>query len=174
MKKVVFLDRDGVINERTAPHQYITKPQDFILKKDVCKAISLLNSNNYLVLVVSNQRGIATGEMTLLDLEKIHNKLNKELLKNKAQIDKIYFCPHNIGECDCRKPKIGMFLNAEKDFNIDKEGSWMIGDSESDILAGKNYGVQTIYIGETCKEANFVCNSLLDATKIIIGREKSK
>ena len=74
----------------------------------------------------------------------IHSFMCDELEKASAHIDGIYVCPHDDGECDCRKPQIGLFLMAEKDFSIDKTCSWMVGDSESDIKAGKRYGIKTI------------------------------
>ncbi|MCC8050309.1 MAG: HAD family hydrolase [Clostridiales bacterium] len=148
--KAVFLDRDGLINRQAPPHQYITKWEEFEFLPGVPEAIHKLNKAGYLVLIVTNQRGIARGMMTVEAVEKIHRQMCKNLNKIGAHIDGIYVCPHNAGECHCRKPDIGLFLRAERDFRIDKETSWMVGDSESDVQAGQNYGVRTIRT--TCLE----------------------
>ena len=104
----------------------------------------MLNLAGYLVLIITNQRGIARGLMSAADLQGIHEKMCEELQLRGAHIDGIYVCPHDIGQCHCRKPDIGLFLQAERDFQIDKAGSWMVGDSDSDVQAGKNYGIKTI------------------------------
>lgn len=161
-KKTVFLDRDGLINRQAPPHQYITKWEEFEFLPGVPEAIHKLNKAGYLVLIVTNQRGIARGMMTVEAVEMIHRQMCKTLHKNGAHIDGIYFCPHNEGECHCRKPDIGLFLQAERDFQIDKKKSWMVGDSESDVQAGQNYGVKTIRT--TCLE---------EAAEKILGKSNS-
>lgn len=104
----------------------------------------MLNDAGYLTLIVTNQRGVARGIMTMKDVDDIHQYMCDELEKIGAHIDGIYVCPHNYGQCHCRKPDIGLFLQAEEDFNIDKSKSWMVGDSESDFESGQRYGVNTI------------------------------
>ncbi len=104
----------------------------------------MLNLAGYLVLIITNQRGIARGLMSAADLQRIHEKMCAELQSRGAHIDGIYVCPHDIGQCHCRKPDIGLFLQAEQDFQIDKTRSWIVGDSDSDVEAGNNYGVKTI------------------------------
>ena len=115
----------------------------------MAEAIKLINKSGYLVVVVTNQPVIARGEVTESELQLIHNKMETELGTEGAYLDAIYYCPHHPDkgfegeierlkiECDCRKPKPGMFFRAAEDFNIDLCSSWMIGDSENDILAGK-------------------------------------
>ncbi|MBR6676349.1 MAG: HAD family hydrolase [Clostridia bacterium] len=144
MNKVAFLDRDGIINKKAPEHQYITRPEDFIFLDNVPRAIKLLNDNGYLVIIITNQRGIARGLMTMDDLTAVHHSMCERLKKSGAHIDNIYVCPHNNGECNCRKPDIGLFLKAESDYTIDKSQSFMIGDSESDIVAGQRYGIRSI------------------------------
>jgi len=144
LRKTVFLDRDGLINVKAPEHDYIKSPSDFKLLKKVPEAVKLLNDNGYLVLVVTNQRGIARGLMTVRDLERIHSYMSEELSKCGAHVDGIYVCPHNNGECTCRKPDIGLLLKAAADHPIDKASSWMIGDSDSDVLAGERFGVRTV------------------------------
>ena len=126
----------------------------------------MINNSGYLCIVVTNQPVIARGDILEEELENIHNKMETLLGEKGAYIDKIYYCPHHPdkgfeGErkelkiiCDCRKPKPGMLLQAAKDFNIDLSNSWMIGDSENDILAGKNAGCKTGLVSKDEKTFN--------------------
>lgn len=168
-KKVVFLDRDGVINRCAPPHEYICSWDAFEFLPGVAQAISMLNKAGYLVIVVSNQRGIARGMLSPEGLQSINERMCAELEHCGAHIDAIYICPHEKGVCDCRKPKIGLFLQAERDFDIDKAGSWMVGDSQSDITAGRSYSVKTMLIGRNDYGQDASCASLLEAAKYITG-----
>ena len=103
------------------------------------------------------------------ELEKIHNKMRHVLEHHKAFVDEIFVCPHENGVCSCRKPGTGLFLCAEKMFAVDKPSSWMIGDSQSDILAGKRYGIKTILIGQRDFGQDVSCRNLLDAARFITG-----
>lgn len=157
--KAVFLDRDGVINVPCSrKHDYIKSVSEFQFLPGVTKAIRQLNDKGYLVLVVTNQRGVARGMMTMEQVNIIHEYMQMRLAESGAHLDGIYVCPHDYGQCHCRKPDIGLFLQAEKEFAIDKEKSWMVGDSDTDIQAGQNYGVKTI------KTTN-----LSETVKIILG-----
>lgn len=162
MRKTVFLDRDGLINRQAAPHHYISRPEDFVILPGVPEAIKALNDAGYLVIVVTNQRGVARRMLTMEQIERVHEYLQGELEKCGAHIDAIYVCPHADGECHCRKPDIGLLLMAEKDFDIDKTASWMVGDSDTDVEAGRRYGVCSI-----------LTDDLLKATKTILYEEKS-
>lgn len=146
-QKTVFLDRDGVINKCAAPHCYISKWEEFHFLPGAIEGIRSLNKAGYLVLIVSNQRGIARGLYTRKDVDELHEKMCNVLKENDAYIDGIYICPHDDRVCSCRKPLPGLFYQAENEWMIDKEHSWCIGDFESDILAGRDYGVKTILIG---------------------------
>jgi len=168
--KIVFLDRDGVINKCAKPHEYIAKWEDFEFIDHVPEAIKLLNDACYKVVVISNQRCVACGIATLEEVNALHEKLNEVLAKSGAHIDAFYICPHDIGTCKCRKPKIGLFLQAEQDFSVDKNRSYMIGDSESDIIAGQRYGIETIFIGDRII-GDFQCGSLYEATKNILKKD---
>ncbi len=164
--KAIFLDRDGVINEKSPEHDYVKNWKEFKFLPNVAKAIKKLNKK-FLVIVVTNQRGIARKLMTLNDLKNIHREMKKELLKKGAKIDAIYFCPHDIkNNCSCRKPKPGMLLKAAKDFKIDLSQSYLIGDDSVDIQAGKAVGCKTILISHD--------QGLLDAVRIIEKEEKIK
>jgi len=145
--KCVFLDRDGVINKKAPEDDYIKNWSEFDFLPGVKEVIKKLNKAGFLVIIITNQKGIAKGLMTEEDLKDIHLKMIKELKKGGAIIDGIYYCPHDEKDnCNCRKPKIGMFIKAKKDFNIDLNKSWMIGDSKSDIIAGQKAGCKTIFV----------------------------
>lgn len=144
MHKTIFLDRDGVINRCAAEHCYICSWEEFAFLPGVAQAIRTMNAAGYLVLVVTNQRGVARGLLPREALDALHWKMQAALLAAGAHIDNIYVCPHEEGTCTCRKPDIGLFQMAEADYEIDKAESWMIGDSASDVLAGQKYGVRTI------------------------------
>ena len=155
MKKAVFLDRDGVINENV---ENLTKVSQFKLIAGAAEAIKRLNDAGYLVVVITNQPIIAKGFCTFEEMEKIHDKMKKLLAKKGAHIDRIYICPHHPekgfpGEvpelkidCSCRKPKPGLFLQAIKELDINIKESWSIGDSKSDVEASKKAGIRTIFL----------------------------
>ena len=150
-QKAIFLDRDGTINKVVG---FITKPEQFELIDGAAEAIKTINKSGYLAIVVTNQPVIARGDCTFEELQTVHEKMETELGKKGAFIDAIYVCPHHTdkgfpGErpeykcnCDCRKPKPGLLLQAAKDFNIDLSESYMIGDSDRDMKAGENAEVK--------------------------------
>ena len=144
MYNAVFLDRDGLINRQAPEHDYIKSWTEFQFLPGVAKAIRRLNEAGYLVLVVTNQRGVARGVMSMSAVDEIHKAMCRALDEAGAHIEKVYVCPHESGTCNCRKPDIGLFLQAGQDFEIDKRHSWMVGDSDSDVEAGQRYGVKTI------------------------------
>lgn len=169
-QKAIFLDRDGTINKYVG---FLRSVDDFELLDGVSEAIRKINASGYLAIVVTNQPVIARGEVSLDELEVIHNKMETLLGNDGAYLDAIYYCPHHPDkgfegerveykiDCECRKPKPGMLLQAAKDFNIDLESSYMIGDSKNDILAGKNAQCKTVYIGSENFEQDITVNSLL-------------
>lgn len=155
-QRAIFLDRDGTINKYVG---FLRNINDFELLPSVAEAIRKINESGYLAIVITNQPVIARGEVTWDQLQEIHNKMEMLLGKEGAYLDGIYFCPHHpdkgfegeISElkidCDCRKPKPGLFFKAADDFNIDLSQSWMVGDGKNDVLAGKNAGCRTALIG---------------------------
>ena len=169
-EKTVFLDRDGVINEKAPEGDYIKSWSDFHFLPGTIEAIRLLNDHNWHVVIITNQRGIARHLMTMHDLNRIHFFLKEELQNHGAHVDGIYVCPHEKGTCHCRKPDIGLFLQAEQDFPIDKSKSWMIGDSKSDIEAGRNYGIRTIAVANFILLADKQFPNLLNAVHFLINR----
>ena len=156
-QKAVFLDRDGTINKYVG---FLRKPEELELLPDAAEAIKLINSSGYLAVVVTNQPVIARGEVSFDGLEEIHNKMETLLGQEGAYLDAIYFCPHHPHkgfegevpelkiECHCRKPRPGMLLKAAKDLNIELKNSYMIGDSDIDVEAGKAAGCTAIKIEE--------------------------
>ena len=176
-QKAIFLDRDGTINKYVG---YLRTSEQFELLEGVGEAVRKINLSGYLAIVITNQPVIARGEVTVAELQTIHNKMETMLGKEGAYLDGVYYCPHHpdkgfAGEveelkivCECRKPKAGLLLQAAKDFNIDLSQSWMIGDSENDVLAGRNAGCKTALIGETDYGQNLQFTSLLDFVKEIL------
>lgn len=156
-QKAIFLDRDGTINKYVG---FLRNIDDFELIDGVAEAIRKINESGYLAIVVTNQPVIARGEVSFEELEEIHNKMETLLGKEGAYLDAIYYCPHHPHkgyegerpelkiECDCRKPKPGMFFKAAEDFNIDLSQSWMIGDGENDVKAGINAGCKTVLLSD--------------------------
>ena len=159
-QKAIFLDRDGTINKYVG---FLRKEEEFALLHGVAEAVKKINKSGYLAIVVTNQPVIARGEVTFEGLETIHNKMETLLGKEGAYLDAIYFCPHHPhsgyeGEvkelkidCDCRKPKPGMLLKAAEDLNIDLNHSYMVGDGENDIKAGKAAGCKTVLLNTECE-----------------------
>lgn len=148
-QKAIFLDRDGTVNKYVG---FLRKTEEFELIPGVAEAIKKINNSGYLCIVVSNQPVIARGECTFEELQAIHDKMETLLGIEGAFVDAIYYCPHHPDkgfegekidyklDCDCRKPKAGLLLQAAKDWNIDISESYMIGDGERDIAAGRNAG----------------------------------
>ena len=151
MNKVVFLDRDGTINVEV---DYLHKKEDFKFEENADKAIKIINDMGYKVIVVTNHSGIARGYYTENDLKTLHVYLDEELKKIGAKVDAYYYCPHHPNakldeykiDCECRKPEIGMFMEAAKDFSIDFSNSIIVGDKISDLEAGVRLGMKTVLV----------------------------
>jgi D-glycero-D-manno-heptose 1,7-bisphosphate phosphatase len=143
----VFLDRDGVLNEKMPGGSYVASWGDFHPLPGAAEAIGWLNRAGLRVVVVSNQRGIALGLYTRADVEAIHSALQGVLKAHGAHVDGFYLCPHDVGECNCRKPLAGLFEQAAADFPaITAANSAMIGDSLSDMEFGRRLGMLTVLI----------------------------
>ncbi len=139
--KALFLDRDGVINESPGEGRYIFSRAEFRLREQVVPLIRFARAAGYLVVVVTNQRGVSLGKMTQADLDDIHAYMRELLAAEDAPIDAVYYCPHGLDDgCACRKPKAGMLLRAAEDLDIDLSESVMVGDKESDRAAGTAAG----------------------------------
>jgi D-glycero-D-manno-heptose 1,7-bisphosphate phosphatase len=178
-KPAVFLDRDGTIN---IEKNYLYKLVDWEWIPGAIEAIKLLNEKNFLVVVVTNQSGIARNKYECRDVELLHTWVSRQLFQHGASIDGYYYCPHHPEHgshrtCLCRKPQIGMFLEAGDDLGIDFNNSWMIGDKLIDMQAGIAAGVRTIMVstGHGAIEAKLadddqiVARDLLEATYKLIS-----
>ncbi|HUX45024.1 MAG TPA: HAD family hydrolase [Terracidiphilus sp.] len=145
--RTVFLDRDGVLNEKMPEGSWVTSAEEFRVLPGVPEAVARLNRAGLRVLVVSNQRGIALGRFSLGDVEAIHASLQQALQAGGGHVDAFFFCPHDRGQCNCRKPLTGMFDQAKERFSeILPATSVMIGDSLSDIEFGHRLGMLTIFL----------------------------
>lgn len=182
-RKVIFLDRDGTINYDPGN---LAKIKDFRLLPKTAEAIKLINSSEYLAVSTSNQPMVAKGLINIEEVNEINKKMETLLGEKGAKLDGIYFCPHHPDkgypgenpkytiQCDCRKPQIGMLAKAEKDFNIDLHHSWIVGDSERDIIAGFNARIKTILIKknqekfDSCRIKTKKVQDLYSAIKLIL------
>jgi D-glycero-D-manno-heptose 1,7-bisphosphate phosphatase len=176
-KNAIFLDRDGVIVEDTG---YISSPEELILIPDVIPVLKKLQ-HSFRLIVVTNQSGVARGYFTEEDLFAINERVIQMLADYGIGLDAIYYCPHHpkVGkdeyriECECRKPKPGLLRQATEEFNIELEKSFLIGDQETDIQAGRALGIKTIKINRTDREspdksgADFIINSFDEVSSII-------
>lgn len=189
-QKAIFLDRDGVIN---VFGDFVTHPDKLFLKPDAAGAIRRINESRYLAICITNQPVIARGETTFGTLKEIHNKLEDLLGEGGAYLNDLYFCPHHPDkgfegevpelkiDCDCRKPKIGMLLQAKKDYNIDLSQSWFVGDTHQDVQTGINAGCRTILVTSgdpqpakkyADAKPDYVCQDLAEAVTLILSLEK--
>jgi len=148
-KKVVFLDRDGVINKKAPEHDYIKSWEEFEFLPGALEALRLLAEADYRVYVVSNQRGIARGLMTEAHLAEINTKMTEEIKRHGGRVDGVYYCPHSDDDnCFCRKPSPGLFYRAARDHHLDLTKTVMIGDSKTDVQAAEAARVRGILIKE--------------------------
>jgi len=179
--KIVFLDRDGVIS-KYYPKDWTKKWEEFSFLPTAKEALRRLNQANYRVVIISNQAGVSKGFFTLKTLRYITKRMKEEVKKSGGKIKKVYYCPHQEQDnCLCRKPKVGLFKKAERDFGyIDFEKTFFVGDSEVDILTGKNIGTKTILVlsGKTKskeeaenwqKQPDYIVTDLLSAAEIILN-----
>ncbi|MDH3269195.1 MAG: HAD family hydrolase [Ignavibacteria bacterium] len=179
----VFLDRDGTLNEDPG---YISNPEKVALFPQTGDALALLKKYGFLLIVISNQSGIARGLMSSKDVEAVNEKINHLLSEDKVKIDAFYFCPAHPDyssekDCECRKPSPKMLFEAAREFNVDLQNSYFIGDTVADIQCGKNAGIKTILVrtgkGEESisilqKEnifPTFVADNLLNACNFILA-----
>jgi len=151
VRKAAFIDRDGTISEEVG---YINHPSRFRLFPYSAQAIKMLNENEWLVIVVTNQAGVARGYFTEDLIRQVHQTMAEDLKRENAHLDAIFYCAHHptVGEppyrtdCDCRKPKPGLIKRAVTELEIDLAQSWMIGDRYSDVELARNAGVKSAFI----------------------------
>ena len=178
--RTVFLDRDGVLNKKMPEGQYVTRSEEFHLLPGAAEAIARLNGKGLRVILVSNQRGIALGLYRASEVDSIHAGLRRSLESRGASLNGIYYCPHDNGQCACRKPMPGLFEQAVMNFpDINAQSSMMIGDSLSDMEFGRRLGMMRILIEgdparrkpgfEQARElADFTCASLAEAVDLLL------
>jgi len=181
-KPAVFLDRDGTIN---VERDYLYRPEDFCFIDGADTAIRQLNDAGFLVVVVTNQSGVARGYYREEDVDVLHAYLSQRLAEVGGHVDAYYYCPHHprsgqppyVQECDCRKGKPGMLLQAAREFDIDLARSWMVGDKKADVDAGLAAGCRPVLVrtghGESeCRNIDAdlvpVCDDLSAAVAFIL------
>ncbi len=176
--RTVFLDRDGVINEKAPEGEYVWRWEQFHPLPGAAAAIARLNASGYRVFVVTNQRGAALVLYTSADIEALHGRVADWLAGQGARVDAFYYCPHDRQGCCCRKPRTGMLEQAFAEHGAEPGTSVMIGDSLSDIEAGRNAGMRTIWIDDdrharkpgteaAALLADAVCASLSEAVALL-------
>ena len=171
--RAVFLDRDGTMAKDV---HYCSRPEDFELFPNTAKAIKLLSEHGFKVIVITNQSGVARGYFTEETLAAIHEKMKRELAKGSAWVDAVYYCPHHPDDnCECRKPKPKLVLQAAKDFDIDLEHSFVVGDLQADIDLGKAVGCRAILIRDGAAvhdrdaKCDIVVTDLMEAVRTILN-----
>ncbi|MFA7298210.1 MAG: HAD family hydrolase [Candidatus Absconditabacterales bacterium] len=165
MNKVVFFDRDGVLNKKAAEHEYITKRSEFERNDKAKEMIKLFSDKGFLILVITNQQGIGKGKYSFDDLDNIHSNMQQDLKKIGTKIDKFYVCPHlKEDNCNCRKPKTGMLEQALKEYGFNKKDCILIGDSDKDIECAKQFGIKYIKIeSDKIKNYSYDITNALDS-----------
>lgn len=147
-KKCVFFDRDGIVNESPGAGKYVLSWNDFRLIPEFPECLRVVQRRGYEAAIVTNQRAVALGLLRADQVEAIHQRL-RDLLKREYGLSllDIVYCPHNTGECSCRKPEPGMLLAIAARHDVDLRQSWMAGDTEGDVEAGRRAGCRTIRVG---------------------------
>lgn len=187
MSRAAFLDRDGVINRKAEEGQYVTRWEELKILPRVIEATALLKRAGFLVIVISNQRCVAKQLVAAAELDALHGRMCDLFAERGAEINAVYYCPHETNPpCECRKPAPGMLLEAARSWDIDLSKSWMIGDSDIDIEAGKRAGCRTARLTESAVmtgtsenqdwkavPADVTAVSLIDAVGQILTREKA-
>ena len=170
MKKAIFLDRDGVINEvLTNRVKFVNKPQELYFLPGVPEAIKKLNDYFDFIFVVTNQGGVGLGFMKESQLKKIHDYMIAELKKQGATIHDVAYCPHKPkAGCECRKPKSKLILDLSEKYDVELSQSYMVGDTDTDIIAGKRVGTKGVFLGKSDPLADAVFPDLISAVDWII------
>jgi D-glycero-D-manno-heptose 1,7-bisphosphate phosphatase len=175
----VFLDRDGTLNVKPREGEYVERPEEIELLPGAAEGVRMLNRAGFWTGVVTNQRGVALGRMSAADVDAVHERLERLLGREGASLDAIYTCPHESGDCRCRKPHPGMLLRArEENPALDFQKAAIVGDSSTDLQAGRHVGAETVLISAPGDPedrsaralADHIVPSLLDAARLLIAR----
>ena len=172
----VFLDRDGTLNVKPAEGHYITSPADIVLLPGVARAIGELNAASVATVLVTNQRWLSRPGADAMTYAAIEARLERLLAAEGAWLDAAYHCPHAIGTCSCRKPAAGMLLRAAAEHGFDLSSSIIVGDSDSDVMAGQSVGIRTIrlYTAQDkaiSASADALVSDLSAAVRLILTKE---
>lgn len=176
LNRAVFIDRDGTVNENR--RDYVRSWDEFEFIPKAIEGLKALSKSDYRIIVVTNQRAVARGMMSLTTLEDIHARMLAEVENAGGRIDAVYVCAHDTKDgCNCRKPKTGLLELARETFNLDLRGCWMVGDKTQDVQTGKNAGCRTILVetgygggDELHKvEPDYRAKDLLAAANIVVG-----
>lgn len=171
---IVFLDRDGVINRKAAEGRYVTSWAEFDFLPGALKGLRTLGRLPRPIVVVTNQRGVARGALSELDLAEIHSRMINRIRGEGGRIDAVYHCPHE-GACDCRKPKPGLFQRAAHELGVGLAGSVLVGDRLSDMQAAEAIHALGVLVRGEADEpgaaalAAYVADGLLGAADWIVG-----
>jgi D-glycero-D-manno-heptose 1,7-bisphosphate phosphatase len=163
----VFLDRDGVINVKAPEGQYVESWEEFSLLPGAVDAVRRLRAAGLRVVVVTNQRGVSLGRMTAADVESIHSRM----VASGIDVDRVYYCPHDDGECDCRKPLPGMLERAAREVpgvSLGRSAA-IVGDSETDMEAGRAVGAVLVKVGAATSPVDHECESLAEAVDWLVA-----
>jgi D-glycero-D-manno-heptose 1,7-bisphosphate phosphatase len=160
-RRAFFLDRDGVLNRRAPPGEYVKSAAEFVWLTGAREGVRRLNDEGWLVLVVTNQRGVALGLYGAADVEAIHARAQRELHEIGAHVDGFYFCPHGDEDgCACRKPQPGLILRAAQEWNVDLADSYLIGDDARDVEAARRAGVRARQVASDANLAQALTETL--------------
>jgi D-glycero-D-manno-heptose 1,7-bisphosphate phosphatase len=184
-RRAIFLDRDGTL---VYPRHYPSRPDELIICEGVVRPLRRLQRAGFMVVLITNQAGVAKGHLTEADLACMHNSLAERLRAAGVHLDAVYYCPHHAQgivpkysvPCDCRKPAPGMLLRAAADLSIDLVRSWFIGDILDDIEAGRRAGCRTVLVdlgteslpSSPIRQPEFVARDTAHALRIILMRER--
>ena len=167
-KRAIFLDRDGIIN---VDHGYVYKIEEFEFTTGIFETLHALQSQGFLLIIVTNQSGIGRGYYSEEAYQNLTQYIVESFSKKDIKVDAVYHCPHHPeANCQCRKPRIGMLKAAQKEFKLDMKNSWMIGDKNSDMLVGKNAGVENrifVSIDEISHEATYCVKCVEDIVEVM-------
>lgn len=151
MKACVFFDRDGIVNRFPGDGKYVERMEDFHLQQEFFEALAVVQRKKYAAVIVTNQRGVALGRMSMDTVRELHDYVEKEAQKLGLALTDVYVCPHDDDDHPHRKPNPGMLLDAARKHNLDLSRSWMVGDSEKDVLAGQRAGCRTVLVAHSSK-----------------------
>ena len=168
--RCVFFDRDGIVNASPGAESYVTRWEDFHLLPEFVEVLRVVRAHGYQAVIVTNQRAVARGLVSAAEVEAMHRNLRDLLLKSYSLdlLDVAYF-PHDMGECECRKPSPGMLKAMAAKHGLDLAVSWMVGDAETDIEAGRRAGCRTILVngGESISKADWRVAAMKDLPDLL-------